>query len=114
MDGLKIHLGSGCIYLTDGYTNVDLWKSGAALAKDSPRGVAKWGTTSDKYYERVKHIDDLYLGKGTPDHETLVCDKYGSWTDLPFEDDSVSEIWSVQTFEHLSKTEAGYALMEAR
>jgi ubiquinone/menaquinone biosynthesis C-methylase UbiE len=113
MDGLKIHCGSGCIYLTDGWVNVDLWRSGAALAKDCSAGVAKWGTTSDKYYERVKHIDELYLAKGTPDHQAIVCDAYGSWTNLPFDDESVSEIWSVQCFEHLSRQDAERALMEA-
>ena len=114
MDGLRLHVGSGCIYLTDGYTNVDVWGSGSALAKDCPAGVAKWGTTSDKYYDRVAHIDAMYLGKGTPDHEAIVCDAYGTWTNLPFDDESIAEIWSVQTFEHLSKTESRYALMEAR
>lgn len=111
---MKLHIGSGCCYLIDGYVNVDVWGSGAALAKDCPGGVEKWGTTSDKYYAKIKSIDGLLLGEGTYDHEAIVCDVYGTWTNLPFEDDSTDEIYSVQCFEHLSKTESRYALMEAR
>lgn len=114
----KLHIGTGCIYLlpddTGEWINLDVWGSGAALAKDCPAGVEKWGTTWDDYYGKLKHIDEAYLGKDIADHETLVCDMYGSWTNIPLEDESVDLIASVQCFEHLSKTESRYALMEAR
>lgn len=113
MDGIKAHVGNCTVYLV-GWENVDLFDSGSALAKDCPGGVAKWGTTEDDYYGKLKHIDAALLGAGTPDHETIVCDRYGSWSNLPFDDDSVAILLSRQVFEHLSKTEAKCALAEAR
>lgn len=112
-DRIRGHIGNGTVYL-HGWINVDLFESGSALAKDCPAGVAKWGTDETDYYRNLRHMDELYLGKGTPDHETTVTDRYGSWSNLPFEDEEVDELWSVQCFEHLSKKEARYALMEAR
>ncbi len=112
---IRCHCGSGLIYLTDGFVNVDVIGSGAGLAKDHPAAVKKWGTTSDAYYARMSHVTQEQCERGlTPDYSQQVVDCYGSFMAMPFDDESVSEILSRQVFEHLSITEARMALMESR
>lgn len=118
MDGIRLHIGCGSVYLlgdNDGpWTNVDIQQSGAALASDRPLGVERWGTTADRYYDRITAIDKVLRNEPPPDDEGFVCDAYGSFQNLPFPDASVRECYSVQCFEHLSRTEAHYGMAEMR
>jgi ubiquinone/menaquinone biosynthesis C-methylase UbiE len=111
---IRAHIGSALIYCRD-YINVDVIGSGAALAKDNPAAVKMWITDAERYYSRMQHITQEAVERGyTQDHGQMVCDRYGDWSKLPFEDNSLDEILSRQVFEHLSMTEAKAALMEAR
>lgn len=109
---MKIHVGSGCVYL-EGYVNVDLPQVAGLAAQNEP-GVRKWRTTVENYYGRVKVSEASLKANEPQDHADLVCDAHGSWMDLPFENSTADEILSVQCFEHLSKTEAHRALGESR
>lgn len=114
------HIGNGAVYLLaepDGtpWINVDLEHDDRKLAKDDRAAVDRWGTTSDKYYAKHRGaIEDLKAGRQITPPSQMVCDVFGDWNALPFEDASVDLLWSVQTFEHLSNREAVLALAEAR
>lgn len=103
---MRIHLGNGSVYLKE-FINVDLWESGACLAAREPQRVQKWATTEDDYYSASR-----FRGEAL-DSSEFVCDAFGSWESLPFEYESADEILSRQCFEHLSKREAHWGLMEA-
>ncbi len=112
------HIGNGTVFLLSEpettWINVDLVESGSALASDCPGGVKKWGTTETNYYGKLNHINQLVLGKSPPDHETTVTDRYGSFSNMPFDDNSLDHLLCRQAFEHLSKTEAKRAAEEMR
>lgn len=110
----RLHVGNCTVYLTDGWTNIDLYGSGSRLASACPEGVAKWGTTEAEYYGRMTdQRKQLVISGECPDHELTVCDRYGSWFDLPCDNGCASEILSRQVWEHLSITEARRAMREA-
>ena len=114
MNDLRLHVGCGSCYLL-GWKNVDLSESGAALLKDAPDRVLKWGTTEGSYYGRHDTEDRAKIEMGVPAAPSdVVCDAYGSWDALPADDESVAELLSRQSFEHLSLREAKLALTEAR
>lgn len=110
---MKLHLGAGSIYLTDGWTNVDLPAPKTFLACERPDLVERWKTTEDRYYARHEDKTLETLAAGPLDQE-YVCDRYGSFASLPTSDATVSQLLTRQSFEHLSLTEAIHALDNMR
>lgn len=115
MDGnIRLHVGNGKIYLRE-FLNLDISSSGSALAKDSAASVERWATTEDAYYARqVSQTPHEILEYAPGQEPPPVCDCYGSWWNMPFDDGSVSEVLSRQVYEHLDKEHSRFALMEAR
>lgn len=105
---MKAHIGSGTVYL-DGWVNVDLPVEGVYLAQDRPDLVEMYRTPESDYYGRHKDPDFSKVR-----HQEYVCDRYGSWAQLPFLDGDVDELLARQSFEHISLTEADEALREVR
>lgn len=105
---MKLHVGSGTVYLQD-YVNVDLFP--AFRACERPDLVARYSSTDDDYYAR--HRDkDFNVWRGGPQAVEYICDVHGSFLNLPVDDGSVKEILARQSFEHLSVTEARKAMIE--
>lgn len=99
----KLHLANGTVYLTPGYTNIDVSLPEAFLAKDRPDLVEKNTTTLDSYYK--EYVDrDIFLS-GSLQHKENVCDLFADIRELPYEKESVDEILGVQVFEHFSFVE---------
>jgi ubiquinone/menaquinone biosynthesis C-methylase UbiE len=120
MDAIRGHIGSGTCYVK-GFCNVETPDSGALLAKDHPDRVEFWATDEADYYARVDEIrkhqepdDRIRHHRLNPFRDRIVCDRYGSWERLPFEDGECDTLLSRQVFEHLSEREARQALEEAR
>ena len=107
---MKLHIGCGCVYLTDGWTNVDQTGKTIFLAKDRPDLVERWGTTEQDYYARHGGVGEHTVA--TPQMHESVCDAYGDMCALPFADGSADEILCRQVFEHLSIREARQCLAE--
>ena len=108
-----LHIGNATVYLR-GWVNIDVRGSGSSLAAVCPRGVEKWGTTETAYYHRLPETtQQLVIAGEPPDHALMVCDRYGTWEDIPCFDGNASRILSRQVFEHLSMTEARLAMREA-
>lgn len=103
---MKIHLGSGSVYLY-GYVNLDIPGPRTRWACDRPDLVEKLGTTDDAYYARHSDKTQDLLRSG-PLEQEYVCDGYGDFHNLP--DGEISELLARQCFEHLSITEARRAL----
>ena len=111
---MKLHVGCGTVYL-DGYVNVDLPTSGAELAKDNPSLAAERAVPESDYYRNSPAMGIKEFAEGfVPETGKAICDVYGSFDMLPFEDGTVDEILSRQVFEHLSGFEAQRSLMECR
>lgn len=112
--GLRLHIGNQSIYLRD-YINVDVPHPGGGLAVDYPKRVERNITDESDYYRQKAHIDAAHIVREGPEsNDGDVCDVYGSWQQLPFEDGTVDEILSRQCFEHLSRPETVAAMLEAR
>ena len=107
---MRAHIGSGSVYLRE-FINIDLPLDHVFLAKERPDLVEKFATVESDYYGRHRDKKPETWRKGPITQET-VCDAYGSFASLPFRPGSVSEAWSVQSFEHLDRTEAKAALTE--
>lgn len=111
---IRLHIGSGKCYLK-GWVNLDIASGGAALASDNPAALERWATTEDAYYSRQGVQSIAEIQKYNPANDPPpVCDCYGSWWNMPFDDGAVQEVLSRQVFEHLSKRESEFALMEVR
>ncbi len=110
---MKLHLGCGTVYLRD-WVNVDLPSENTFLATERPDLIAKFITSEEEgYYSRHKDKTREKLRSGPLDQQS-VCDRYGSFRQLPARPNSVSEILARHVFEHMSIDEAGYALEEVR
>jgi SAM-dependent methyltransferase len=107
---MRLHVGCGSVFLAE-WTNVDLPLKDVFLAKERPDLVERFLTTEDNYYGRHddKTADSL---RGGPVTKETCCDVYGSFAFLPARDGTVSEIYSVQCFEHLDRKEAVAAVQE--
>lgn len=109
---MKLHVGCGSVLLRD-FVNVDLPLPHVFLAKERPDLVERFITTEENYYGRHQDKTPETLRSGPVTKET-VCDVYGSFTFLPVRSGTVSEILSIQVFEHLDRVEAEEALDECR
>lgn len=99
---MKLHLGNGCVYLA-GYTNINMHIPGYSfLASERPDLVKENMTSLENYYKKP--------WSPTPRETICVCDMFCDMVNLPFVDNSVSEILCIQSFEHLSRQEAVQAL----
>lgn len=110
----RLHLGSGTVYLT-GYINVDLPGDMTFLASEHPELVEAYRTTEDAYYARspgYKTMSD-FPEQALSGTQPYLCDRYGSWFNIPCRSGNANEILSRATFEHLSLTESHRALDEA-
>lgn len=106
----KLHIGNGTIYLKD-YINVDIPSDNCFLANERPDLIEKYITSEDNYYGR--HSDkSTEKFKAGPKIVESVCDRYGSFQNIPARNNSISKIISRQVFEHQSITEAIAALKE--
>lgn len=105
---MRLHVGSGSIYISPGWVNVDLPFPNVFLASERPDLVEALATDESNYYGRhsAKTIDTLRA----PIIQEMVCDRYGSFDFLPAAPKSVDEILSRQCWEHLSIAEAHLAL----
>jgi predicted SAM-dependent methyltransferase len=97
---VKLHLGCGTVYLTDGFTNIDIETDGHYLAANRPDLVEENGVSSDVYYKNDVKRSDI-VSKVLHKKEVAV-DLFADVRALPFEAGSVDEIWAVQLFEHFS------------
>lgn len=105
-----LHIGCGTVYLK-GWVNIDIPSDNCFLAPERPDLVAKLETTAGHYYARHQNETFEKFRAGPRNNET-VCDRYGSFTNIPARSDSAIKIASVQVFEHLSIEEAQKALKE--
>lgn len=101
---MKLHIGNGSIYLTDGFVNIDIPSDNVFLASERPDLVEKYSTTSDDYYSCHKDKTKEKLAQGPTIKET-VTDRYGYLESLPVKNDSVDLILLIQTLEHFSMIE---------
>lgn len=108
---MKLHVGCGSVLLRD-WVNVDLPLPHVFLSKERPDLVERFITTEDNYYGRHDDKTADSLRKGPVTKETC-CDVYGSFAFLPARNETVSEILSVQCFEHLDRNEAEAAIKES-
>ncbi len=104
---MKLHVGSGSIYL-NGWVNIDLPFPNVFLASERPDLVERLITDESDYYGR--HESKTVETLRAPIMQEMVCDRYGSFEFLPVPPASVSELLSRQCFEHLSIAEAHVAL----
>ena len=108
---MKLHIGCGTVYLKD-WINVDLPSSTCYLTEERPDLVKAYLTTEKKgYYARHKKQSISKFRRGSLVSE-YVCDRYGSFFNLPCRTSNATEILARQSFEHLSITEAKTALKE--
>src|SRR5688572_2254576 len=101
---MRLHVGNGAVLLRD-YVNVDLPLPNVFLTKERPDLVEKFITTEDAYYSRHADKTITTFRAGPIDQETC-CDAFGSFAFLPVRPGTVSEILSVQVWEHLDRNEA--------
>lgn len=107
---MRVHVGCGSVYLRE-WINVDLPLPTVFIAKERPDLVERFATVESDYYSRHKDKTPEKWRKGPISQET-VCDVYGSFAFLPVRPSSVEEIWSVQAFEHLDRSEARAAIQQ--
>lgn len=105
-------MGCGTVYLTGGWINIDMPSPQTFLAFERPDLVEKWSTTDDAYYAKHQDKTRQILSAGPLDQE-MVCDQFGSFSDLQFRENSISQILARHCFEHLSPCEARLALSKA-
>jgi predicted SAM-dependent methyltransferase len=103
MEGIKIHLGCGPVYL-EGYYNCDVKCKGHYLVVERPDLVEKNKTTIDNYYK--KKVDRMSIQSKQYHNEEVVVDLYAKAHKLPFPDNTIEEIRSYQMFEHFMLPEA--------
>lgn len=108
---LKLHIGSGTVYLQN-FINVDMPTDHCFLAEERQDLVNLYITNEELgYYHRHKEANLDGFKKGAKVQE-YVCDRYGSFTQLPARSGTIAEILARQSFEHMSITEARRALVE--
>lgn len=100
---MKLHLGAGDVYLT-GYVNIDLDIPGYSfLVSERPDLVERNHSTLEYYYKNPYPLE--------PQGFECVVDRFDNIVELlSYPDNSVDEIICIQTFEHLSRGEAGQSL----
>ena len=109
---LKLHVGCGTVYL-DGYVNLDVEVPGYSfLATERPDLLERNRTTVDRYYKVEESRETLEGGPRAP--QACVVDRYGDLRALPYEVDTVDEIRSVQSLEHLDMKEGPRVLRHWR
>ncbi len=106
----RLHVGCGTVYLNN-FVNIDIPSEHCYLAAERPDLIERYNTDVTNYYGRHVDKDFKKLRAGPKEVET-VCDRYGSFLNLPARESSASEILSCQVFEHLSINEAQIALKE--
>ena len=100
---LRLHVGCGTVYL-DGYVNLDLEVPGYSfLASERPDLVERNRTTVDRYYKKEESRETLE--HGPREAQACVVDRYADLRALPYAPDTVDEIRSVQSLEHLDMRE---------
>jgi hypothetical protein len=93
---------------------VDVPAEQTFLAEERPDLIEKFITSEeDGYYSRHKDKTRDKLRSG-PLKQESVCDRYGTFAQLPARPNSVSEILARHVFEHMSIREAEQALNEVR
>jgi SAM-dependent methyltransferase len=108
----KLHVGCGTVYL-DGYVNLDVEVPGYSfLASERPDLLERNRTTVDRYYKVEESRATLEGGPRGAQH--CVVDRYADLRALPYERDSVDEIRSVQSLEHLDMKEGPRVLRHWR
>jgi len=111
---VRAHIGSGTVYLSPGWTNVDLPAARCLLAADRPDLVEAYATTPERYYARHQEHNTVGSFASGPGTAPYLCDCFGRWDCLPFRAGEVVELLARQSFEHLSQREAHAALAEVR
>ncbi len=108
LDGLRLHVGCGTVYL-EGYINIDGWRDGFSfLASERPDLLASRRTTFDRYYKQEVSKETILANRDDP--RIVVADSFQDITHLEYPPDSVERIVCVQTLEHFTKDEVGRAL----
>lgn len=109
---LKLHVGCGTVYL-DGYVNLDVEVPGYSfLASERPDLRERNRTTVDRYYKSEESRETLEKGPREP--QVCVVDRYADLRALPYEPNTVDEIRSVQSLEHLDRNEGPRVLRHWR
>lgn len=106
----KFHIGCGTVYLL-GWVNVDLPSNNTYLSSERGDLVDLYATTEDNYYGNHK-VDSLAKFTAGPKITETVCDRYGSFQNIPARDNTVNKILSRQVFEHFDIQRAIEALRE--
>lgn len=109
---MRLHVGSGTVYLAPNWINIDLPGPHTFLAQDRPDLVDRYLAADEDYYARHKDKTLGSMSKG-PLEQECVCDRYGSFDFLPCGDGEADEILARHVFEHLSLREARAALRES-
>ena len=109
---LKLHVGCGTVYL-DGYVNLDVEVAGYSfLASERPDLMERNRTTVDRYYKKEESRETL---EGGPrEVQFCVVDRYADLRALPYAPETVDEIRSVQSLEHLDMKEGPRVLRHWR
>lgn len=102
MNKRRLHLGNGTIYLQD-FINIDLHLNHHYLALVRPDLVEKNITTVDNYYK--EEVTQETIENKSRQFREVVCDLFADIRALPFQENSIDEIRSVQVFEHFSYNE---------
>lgn len=110
----KLHLSSGTVYLTDGWTNIDVPGSRVFLAPERPDLVERYATVEADYYGRHRDHDAIAAFRNGPQPSEYLADVYGKWDCIPCRDGEATELLARQSFEHLALSDAHVALEEAR
>jgi SAM-dependent methyltransferase len=109
---LKLHVGCGTVYL-DGYVNLDVEVPGYSfLASERPDLMERNRATVDRYYKKEETRETLE--HGVRETQACVVDRYADLRALPYEPNTVDEIRSVQSLEHLDMKEGPRVLRHWR
>jgi len=104
--GIKINLGCGSCYFTDGFVNVDARQNNSCLATERPDlAQANGCVSSDPYSMRI--WSKRFPSCSDVSFHPVVVDIFCDITKIRerFIGGSVSEVWMVQVIEHFSKKE---------